>query len=87
MKYALSFFLLLLSFPVFSQVCGEQCSHVDHDFENWLALRTGGNRESDYFTKYLPVAFHVFDGASNPETVEAAFAILQEQMVNTHTWF
>ena len=65
-------------------VCGEQCSHVDHEFENWLAFRTNGNRESSNFTKYLPVAFHVFDGASNPEQVEAAFAILQEEMVGTN---
>jgi len=85
MKHLFSLFLVFLTLPVWGQdVCGEQCTHVDHGFENWLALRTGGNRESDYFTKYLPVAFHVFDGASNPETVEAAFAILQEQMVGTN---
>ncbi len=84
MKYLLSMLLVLLSFTGWGQVCGDQCSHVDHDFENWLALRTAGNRESSYFTKYLPVAFHVFDGASNIEQVEEAFAILQEQMVGTN---
>lgn len=84
MKHVLYLFLLLLSFPVFSQVCGVECSHVDHDFENYLAFRTNGNRESSNFTKYLPVSFHVFDGASNPEQVELAFSILQEQMVGTN---
>ena len=64
--------------------CGEQCSEVDHDFENWLALRTAGNRESSNFVKYVPVAFHVFDGASGVDQVEEAFAILQEQMVGSN---
>ena len=64
--------------------CGEECSHVDHHFEDWLAFRTAGNRETSNFTKYLPVAFHVFDGASDPDQVEAAFAILQEEMIGTN---
>lgn len=78
----------LLATAAFGQseplVCGEQCNHVDHQFENWLAFRTAGAREASYFTKYLPVAFHVFDEAATPELVEECFAILQEQMLGTN---
>jgi len=84
MKHLLTLFLVLFNVAAWGQICGEQCSHVDHEFESWLAFRTNGNRESNNFTKYLPIAFHVFDGASNPEQVEEAFAILQEQMVGTN---
>ncbi len=76
MKHLVTFLLVLFNATAWGQTCGEECSHVDHDFENWLAFRTNGNRESDNFTKYLPIAFHVFDGASTPEQVEEAFAIL-----------
>ena len=86
MKHFLTLCLLVLTLPLWGQglTCGEECSHVDHEFENWLALRTSGNRESSNFTKYLPIAFHVFDGAADVEQVESAFAILQEQMVGTN---
>lgn len=84
MKHLVTFLLVLFNATAWGQTCGEECSHVDHDFENWLAFRTNGSRESDNFTKYLPIAFHVFDGASTPEQVEEAFAILQEQMVGTN---
>ena len=76
--------LYFLSFTAAAQFCGAECSHVDHDFEDWLAFRTSGNREGAYFTKYLPVAFHNFNGATTPEQVEAAFALLQEQMLGTN---
>jgi hypothetical protein len=64
-------------------VCGHQCDHVDHDFEDWLQLRRAGNRNSDYFTKYIPVAFHSYNGAITPEVAEQAFVLLQEQMLGT----
>lgn len=64
--------------------CGPQCDHVDHDFEDWLAFRASGSRESNYFTKYIPVAFHSFNGAITPEIAENAFALLQEQMLGSN---
>ena len=64
-------------------VCGPQCDHVDHDFEDWLQLRRAGNRNSDYFTKYIPVAFHSYNGAITPEVAEQAFILLQEQMLGS----
>lgn len=88
MKNYIFLFLALVSSALTAQdlpmVCGEQCNHTDHDFESWLALRTSGNRESSNFTKYLPVAYHVFNGASTPEIIEESFAILQEQMEGTN---
>ena len=64
-------------------VCGHQCDHVDHDFEDWLQLRRSGNRNSDYFVKYIPVAFHSYNGAISPDVAEQAFLLLQEQMLGT----
>lgn len=69
--------------PVDPLVCGPQCSEVDHDFEDWLQLRRSGNRNSDYFVKYIPIAFHSYDAAITVEQAEAAFTLLQEQMLGT----
>ena len=49
MRY-LSLLLFLVSSVAFGQMCGTECNHVDHDFEDWLQLRRSGNRNSDYFT-------------------------------------
>ena len=69
--------------PVDPLVCGPQCSEIDHEFEDWLQLRRSGNRNSDYFVKYIPIAFHSYDGAITAEQAEAAFMLLQEQMLGT----
>ena len=37
----------------------------------------------DYFVKYIPIAFHSYDGAITAEQAEAAFMLLQEQMLGT----
>jgi|TARA_Y100000289_G_scaffold11864_1_gene10988 hypothetical protein len=56
---------------------------MDHDFEDWLQMRRVGNRNSDYFVKYIPVAFHSYNGAITPEVAEQAFLVLQEQMLGS----
>ena len=73
----------VLAAQVDTLVCGHQCDHVDHDFEDWLQLRRVGNRSSDYFVKYIPVAFHSYSGAITAEQADTAFTILQEQMLGT----
>lgn len=85
MKHLLSLLLLLVSTLSFSQAltCGNQCNHMDHDFEDWLQMRRVGNRNSDYFVKYIPVAFHSYNGAITPEVAEEAFLVLQEQMLGS----
>lgn len=88
MKKLTLLFLFILSLG-FSQAqeaslaCGQECSHVDHDFEDWLQLRRSGNRNSDYFVKYIPVAFHSYNGAITAEQADSAFTILQEQMLGS----
>lgn len=69
--------------PVDPLACGPQTSEVDEEFENWLQIRRSGNRNSDYFVKYIPIAFHSYDGAIAAEDAEAAFTLLQEQMLGT----
>ena len=75
--------LFLVSSVALGQVCGEQCTHVDHDFEDWLQLRRSGNRNSDFFVKYLPISFHSYNGAITAEQADSAFVLLQEQMLGT----
>lgn len=88
MKYYFSIILFLAAITATAQesplVCGDQCTHVDHNFEDWLAFRTSGNREASNFTKYIPVAFHVFNNSATPEDVEDAFELLQDQMLGTN---
>ena len=87
MKNLFVFLMLLMPSVLAAQtetlVCGHQCDHVDHDFEDWLQLRRVGNRNSDYFIKYIPVAFHSYNGAITPDVAEQAFLLLQEQMLGT----
>ena len=87
MKNLFIYFMLLIPIGLTAQgeplTCGPQCDHVDHDFEDWLQLRRSGNRNSDYFVKYIPVAFHSYNGAITAEQADSAFVLLQEQMLGT----
>lgn len=86
-RFTLSLSVLFLFFSNLSfgqtMTCGHQCDIVDHEFEDWLQVRRAGNRNSDYFIKYLPIAFHSYNEAITPEVAEEAFLILQEQMLGT----
>lgn len=64
-------------------VCGAECEEVDEEFEDWLQIRRSGNRNSDYFIKYLPIAFHSHNGAITAEQADSSFVLLQEQMLGT----